>query len=102
MGLLACLEAEVFFSHADVALAADDYVVDDLDIHEFSGLDEAFCHGDVFGAWLGVSGRVVVDDDDGGACPSDGFCEDLCGADEGGVDAAHVEVMDGLDLVFGV
>ena len=77
-------------------------MVDHLDVEEFSGLDKAFRHGDIFRAGLRVSGRVVVDHGNGRAGPADGLCKHFGGADDCRVDASHVEVMDELDLILGV
>jgi len=57
-GILA--EAEPSFFEADVALLADDEVVEHFDVEELACFHNLLCDLDVLGTGRGVSRRVVV------------------------------------------
>jgi len=54
-------EAEPSFLEGDVALLAEDEVVEHFDVEELARFHNLLGHFDVFGAGRGVSGRVIVD-----------------------------------------
>ena len=95
-------EGEAAFFEADVAVAADNDVVEDLDVEEAAGFDDHLGDADVFGAGRGVAAGVVVDDDDGGGEAADRLTEDLADAHDGGVEAAGVDGVDMAGEVLGV
>ena len=95
-------EGEAAFFEADVAVAADNDVVEDLDVEELAGFDEHLGDADVLGAGRGVAAGVVVDDDDGGGQAADRFTEDLADAHDGGVEAAGIDGVDTANEVLGV
>jgi hypothetical protein len=57
-------------------------VVEEVDAHDFSGLDEALGHGHVFGGGCRITGGVIVGDNDAGGGGKDGVFEDFAGVDE--------------------
>jgi hypothetical protein len=66
----------VFFQ-ADEALVADDDVVDQLDVEDATRRHELLRRLDIL--WLGrrVAARIVVAEDQAGACADDGGTEDM-------------------------
>ena len=86
-------EAKSPLFHADVALAADDDMVEQVDAHHFGGLVDLAGYYDVGAAGCGVAGGVVVHDDDGRAVFADGGAEDLRDANFRRVDGALVNLV---------
>jgi len=60
MGSPLCGEAEPSFLEADVALLADNEVVEHFDVEKLACFHNLLGHLDVLGTWRGVSRRVIM------------------------------------------
>lgn len=100
-GLLRVLEV-AHFLEADEAVGAEDDVVDDVDAEYFAGLSETLGEEYVFGAGLGQSGGVVVNEEDGLGALGDCGPEHFAGVDDGCVEGADRDGANSEDAVLGV
>jgi hypothetical protein len=78
--------------HRDVAITAEDEVIDQLDIEELGRAGEPTCVSHVLVGWLRVTGRVVVEHDDAFRVLAERPAEDVTGAHEGGVQRADEDL----------
>ena len=72
----------------DEAAVSDHYVVDDGDSYRAADGGQLFCDGAIFGGGGGISGGVVVDQDDGCGTLGDGGAKYFAGVDEGSIQDA--------------
>jgi len=69
---------------ADILPTADDDVIENADAHQFAGFAQAGGDFQVFAAGGGITGGVVVDEQDGRCRFSDDRGEDFAGMDDTG------------------
>src|SRR5262245_56869905 len=100
--LCGCLatEAQASLAHTHIAAVADDEMVQRIDVKPFSCADNLARDQDVLWRWLGISRRVIMAYNNGGAIAADGLFEDLADAHHRGVEGADVDCMNGLQSIF--
>ena len=97
------LEAEALLLQADKSfVAADDYVVQHFYFQDLACFHQSAGNDYVVGAGGGITGGVVVDNDNGGAVLPDGGSEDFRRTGHGGIHVAHVDLPNAHDFVLGV
>src|SRR5579859_7792466 len=75
---------------AGIAGVADNDVVEQFDVEQFSGGYQLIGDVDIFGGGGRVAARVVVADDNVGAVAHDGRAEDFGNAQHGTIDRAFI------------
>jgi len=95
------VEPQAFLLQADVGLASDDDVVEHLDVEQFARFDDLFRYFDVFGAGGRVPRGVIVYHYQGGAVLPHRLLKQLANPDDGGVNAAFIDLRRGQHLVLG-
>jgi len=84
-GILQCSLYQAFspfhaFLQTDVALIADDEVIDQFNVQLAACLYQLLCYGDIFGRGCRVAAGVVMTDDDTWTVTDDGGSIDFGGA----------------------
>ena len=95
-------EALVGEGEITAGVGADDDMVENLDLKEPGGEDEVPGQFPVAEGGLGVAGRVVVAEDEGGGVVEEGRFHDLAGVDGGGVDVSDALELGRDELILGV
>lgn len=85
-----------------MVFAADDDVINQLNLHDGSGLNELGRDGNIFVAGVGIAGGVIMDDDDANGGMNDGWEEHITRVDEVSGDGAERDNFVVNDGVTGV
>src|SRR5260221_899527 len=95
-------ESQPALLEADMALLAENDVVEQLDIQQLASLAQLLSRADVLRRGGRVARGMVVHDEDRGAGARDGWLVDLGYAHDAGVDRALIDGMLADDAVLGV